>query len=73
MDFVSGELLQGEANCESIWKCVFDLHFVVFVTTMIYNDLPQRTLTLSLIVALKYICLAHREVIRPCPPMKRGN
>lgn len=47
--------------------------FVVFVTTMVYNDLPQRTLTLSLIVALKHICLAHREIIRPCPPMKRRN
>lgn len=63
MDSDSGELLHGEANCESIWNCFFDLLFVAFVITMIYNDLPQRTLTLSLTVVLKHIRLAHSEII----------
>ena len=73
MDFDSGEFWQGEANCESIWSCFFDLLFVAFVITMIYNDLPQRTLTLSLTVVLKHICLAYREIIWPCPTVKRRN
>ena len=55
------ELLQGEAKCESIWNCFFDLLFVAFVITMIYNDLPQRTLTPSLTVALKHICSWQRD------------
>ena len=53
------------------WSYFFDLLFIAFVITIIYNSLPQRTLPLCLAVKLKCFCLAHREIIWPCPPVKK--
>ena len=53
------------------WNYFFDLLFIAFVITIIYNSLPQRTLPLCLTVKLKCLCLAHRKIIWPCPPVKK--
>ena len=48
----------------------FDMLFIAFVITIIYNSLPQRTLPYW---KLKCLCSAHREIIWASPSMNRYN
>ena len=45
-----------------------DLLFVAVVVIIRHNSLPQRTLSLCLMVRLKCLCSAHREIICNPPP-----
>ena len=51
------------------WNSFFDLLFIVLAIMSIHNGLHHRTLLLCLIVKLKCLCSAHRQLTWPYPPV----